>query len=84
MVRLTVQDNGIGISPQHHERIWNVFERLHDRDAYPGTGIGLAIVKRAMGRMRGSYGVDSDMGKGSKFWIELPDAAQSNTAMEGT
>lgn len=71
-VRLSVTDNGIGIAPQHRERIWQVFERLHDRETYPGTGIGLAIVKRAISRMGGSCGVESDVGKGSTFWIELP------------
>ena len=76
-IRLNVRDNGIGIAPQHHERIWQVFERLHEREAYPGTGIGLAIVKRAVGRMHGSYGVESDVGKGSTFWIELPEASAS-------
>ena len=75
MVRLSVRDNGIGIAPQHQERIWNVFERLHDRETYPGTGIGLAIVKRAIIRMHGAYGVESDIGKGSTFWIELPSAS---------
>jgi len=74
-VRLTVRDNGIGIAPQQQDRIWNVFERLHDRESYPGNGIGLAIVKRAMTRMHGSYGVESDVGKGSTFWIELPTVA---------
>lgn len=74
-IRLSVRDNGIGIAPQHQERIWQVFERLHEREAYPGTGIGLAIVKRAVGRMRGDYGVQSDLGKGSTFWIELPKAS---------
>jgi signal transduction histidine kinase len=73
-VRLSVRDNGIGIAPQHQERIWQVFERLHERETYPGTGIGLAIVKRAVGRMQGSCGVESDLGKGSSFWIELPAA----------
>jgi len=71
-VRLSVSDNGIGIAPQHRERIWQVFERLHDRETYPGTGIGLAIVKRAMSRMGGSCGVESEVEKGSTFWIELP------------
>jgi signal transduction histidine kinase len=74
MVRLNVRDNGIGIAPEHLGRIWNVFERLHDREAYAGTGIGLAIVKRAMSRMHGSCGVDSKPGEGSTFWIELPRA----------
>ena len=70
--RLSVIDNGIGIAPQHRERIWQVFERLHDRETYPGTGIGLAIVKRAINRMGGRCGVESEVGKGSTFWVELP------------
>jgi PAS domain S-box-containing protein len=74
-VRLSVKDNGIGIAPQHCERIWQVFERLHDRETFPGTGIGLAIVKRAITRMGGACGVESEVGKGSTFWIELPAAA---------
>jgi PAS domain S-box-containing protein len=72
VVRLNVRDNGIGIAPEHQERIWNVFERLHDRETYAGTGIGLAIVKRAADRMEGSSGVISQPGDGSTFWIELP------------
>jgi PAS domain S-box-containing protein len=76
-VRLTVRDNGIGIAPQHQERIWNVFERLHDRETFPGTGIGLAIVKRAVARMHGSCGVESKPGEGSTFWIQLPRAAET-------
>ncbi|HKW16329.1 MAG TPA: PAS domain S-box protein [Terriglobales bacterium] len=71
-VRLSIRDNGIGIAPEHQERIWNVFERLHDREAYAGTGIGLAIVKRAMTRMGGTAGLASKPGEGSTFWIELP------------
>jgi signal transduction histidine kinase len=74
MVRISVRDNGIGVAAAHQDRIWNVFERLHDRDTYPGTGIGLAIVKRAMTRMQGNYGVVSDVAQGSTFWIELPSA----------
>lgn len=73
-IRLNVRDNGIGIAPEHQGRIWNVFERLHDRDAYIGTGIGLAIVKRAILRMEGSCGIISQPGQGSTFWIELPRA----------
>ena len=71
-VRLNVHDNGIGIAPEHQDRIWNVFERLHGRESYAGTGIGLAIVKRATDRMGGSSGVISQPGEGSTFWIELP------------
>lgn len=72
-IRISVQDNGIGIAPEHQERIFNVFERLEVNDEqYPGTGIGLAIVKRGVERMAGHFGVESGLGMGSKFWIELP------------
>jgi signal transduction histidine kinase len=71
-VRLWVEDNGIGIAPEYQERIFGVFERLHKNDAYPGTGIGLAMVKKAVERMGGGVGVESTLGKGSRFWIELP------------
>jgi len=76
-VRLTVEDNGIGIAPEYHERIFHVFERLHRPELYPGTGIGLAIVRRAIDKMGGRVGVDSQLGKGSRFWFELPLAARS-------
>lgn len=71
-VRLWVEDNGIGIAPEYQERIFGVFERLHKNDAYAGTGIGLAMVKKAVERMGGGVGVESTLGKGSRFWIELP------------
>jgi signal transduction histidine kinase len=71
-VRLWVEDNGIGILPEHQQRIFNVFERLHANDQYPGTGIGLAIVKKGMERMGGTAGVESEVNSGSRFWIELP------------
>jgi PAS domain S-box-containing protein len=74
-VRLWVEDNGIGIAPEYHERLFRVFERLHGPDAYPGTGIGLAIVRRGIERMGGSVGVESQVGAGSRFWLELPAAA---------
>ena len=74
-VRLWIEDNGIGIAPEHHERIYRVFERLHGATDYPGTGIGLAIVRKAMERMGGSTGVESDVGRGSRFWIDLPSGA---------
>jgi light-regulated signal transduction histidine kinase (bacteriophytochrome) len=73
-LRPTVEDNGIGIAPEHHERIFRVFERLHRSSDYPGTGIGLAIVRKAMERMGGTSGVESQLGQGSRFWIELPRA----------
>jgi PAS domain S-box-containing protein len=70
-VRLWVEDNGIGIAHQHQERIFGVFQRLHSIGDYAGTGIGLAIVKRAIERMGGRAGVESEPGKGSRFWIDL-------------
>lgn len=73
-VRIWVEDNGIGIAPKHHDRIFGVFERLHPPEEYPGTGIGLAIVRRAVERMGGTSGVDSEPGKGSRFWFELKPA----------
>jgi signal transduction histidine kinase len=72
LIRVEVEDNGIGISPEYQERIFRIFERLNPIETYPGTGIGLAIVRRAMERMGGRSGVDSEPGRGSRFWIELP------------
>jgi len=76
-VRLWIEDNGIGIAPHHQQRIFQVFERLHSQDAYPGTGIGLAIVRRGLERLGGRVGVESAEGRGSRFWIELPAAEDS-------
>jgi signal transduction histidine kinase len=73
-VRLWVSDNGIGIAPEHQGRIFEVFERLHGIETYPGTGIGLAIVRRAAARLGGSCGVQSQPGQGSQFWIDLEAA----------
>ncbi len=70
-VSLWIEDNGIGIAPDHQERIWGVFERAHVRAGYEGTGIGLAIVRKAVERMGGKIGVESDGRTGSKFWITL-------------
>jgi PAS domain S-box-containing protein len=70
-VRLWVEDNGIGIAPENLKRIFNIFERIHSDSKYPGTGIGLAIVRRAVERMGGSVGAESESGKGSRFWIQL-------------
>jgi PAS domain S-box-containing protein len=73
-VRIEIEDKGIGIAPQHQDRIFQVFERLHNPDEYPGTGIGLAIVKRGINRMAGTVNLKSELGKGSTFEISLPAA----------
>jgi signal transduction histidine kinase len=71
-VRLWVEDNGIGIAPQYHEKIFGLFERLPDARAVPGTGIGLALVRKGAERMGGHAGVESELGQGSRFWVDLP------------
>ena len=71
-VRLWVEDNGIGILPEHQDRVWGMFERVHPRHMYEGTGIGLAIVRKTVERMNGTMGVESDGTTGSRFWIQLP------------
>jgi len=72
-VRVSIQDNGIGIDPEMHGKIFGVFNRL-SRD-YEGTGIGLAVVRRAAERMGGAIGVESELGKGSTFHLELNGAS---------
>jgi PAS domain S-box-containing protein len=72
-VRLWLEDNGIGISTEQHERIFRVFERLHG-SRYSGTGIGLSIVRKGVERMGGAVGLVSAPGNGTRFWIELPKA----------
>ncbi|HVR87049.1 MAG TPA: GAF domain-containing protein, partial [Planctomycetota bacterium] len=70
-VRIWFEDNGIGILPEHQDRIFRIFERLNRQETYPGTGIGLALVRKAMSRMDGTCGVESDGRTGSRFWVEL-------------
>ena len=80
LVRLWVIDNGIGIPEEHHARIFRVFERLHTAETFPGTGIGLAIVRKGVERMNGRVGLESSPGQGSRFWIELPAATAPDPA----
>jgi len=71
MVRLWFSDNGIGIDADARQQLFKVFQRGHGAH-YPGTGIGLAIVRKATDRMGGEVGVESEVGKGSRFWLQLP------------
>jgi signal transduction histidine kinase len=73
-VRVYFEDNGIGIPKEAQKRIFGIFERMHSDKIYPGTGIGLAIVRKAVERMNGSLGVESTLGQGSRFWVELAAA----------
>jgi signal transduction histidine kinase len=72
---VSVQDNGIGIDGQHRDRIFVLFQRLHTRDDYEGTGMGLSIVKKIVEARGGSIAVDSTPGQGSRFTVVLPEAA---------
>jgi len=72
-VRVWVGDNGPGIAVEHQEQIFRPFTRL-DGEKHPGTGIGLAIVQKGVERLGGRVGVESTLGEGSRFWIELRKA----------
>ena len=73
-VRINFEDNGIGFAPEHKQRIFQLFGRINPEGSFPGTGIGLAIVKKAAERMGGTVGVESEPNRGSRFWITLRKA----------
>jgi signal transduction histidine kinase len=71
-LRLTISDNGIGIDPRHHERIFGIFERLHSRAKYEGTGVGLAVCRKIVEQHSGSITIASAVDQGTTFTILLP------------
>jgi PAS domain S-box-containing protein len=74
----SVRDNGIGIDPQYHDRIFGVFQRLHTQAEYPGSGIGLAVCKRIVERHDGTIWVESQLGQGCTFYFILPASEASS------
>jgi PAS domain S-box-containing protein len=77
-IEIFVRDNGIGIDPQYQQQIFDIFRRLHTESEYEGTGIGLAVVKRAVQRIGGKLRLESAVGEGSTFYINLPNSLIEN------
>lgn len=82
-ITLWIRDNGIGFDMKYSERIFELFERLHRQETYPGTGIGLALIRKAVHRMGGEIRAQSTPGEGATFHLRLPRALEKTaTVME--
>jgi light-regulated signal transduction histidine kinase (bacteriophytochrome) len=71
--RFLVKDNGIGFDPVYHDRIFDIFQRLHRPEDFPGTGVGLALAKKAASRLNGNVWANGMPGRGATFYLEIPE-----------